>query len=285
MMKLSLSARIAEQAHIKDRTAVSFEDLARLASEIGYRALCIRPSLVTVETPDEEIRRMRTIMDCHGLQASMASPRRETAASTPDSGQPLRDLSRDVEVADLLGARLIRISIKTEEDARWAQRAADQARERDISLVQQTHTHSPCETIDQCLEVVARISRPNFGLCVEPANLLLCGQDYGPEAIQRLGPHIFNVYVQNLRMDEEGSSHIKTNRGIVRYERLIVGEEGAVGKRGIDFDRFFQGLKSIQYDGFVTSHQPCVEGMGVPELARFVHDRLIAHMDSDSDPV
>jgi sugar phosphate isomerase/epimerase len=268
---------MAEEEHIKDRTAIGFEDLAQLASEIGYQALCIRPSQVTVETPDEEIRHMRQILDSYNLQASMVCLRGAIAANTPDSSRLLRHFERDLEVAERLGSRLIRISIRTEEDVRWAQRAADQAQERGICLVHQTHTNSPFETIEQCLEMVARIQRPNFGLVVEPANLLLGGQDYGPEAIQRLGPYIFNVYIQNLRLVEEGGQSIQTNRGIVHYERLRVGEEG-----GIDFARFFQGLKSIRYEGFVTSHQPSVAGIDVRKLAQYVFDQLTGFLASET---
>ena len=89
-------------------------------------------------------------------------------------------------------------------------------------------------------EAGARINRPNFGLAVEPANLLQCGEDYGPEAMRRLGPHVFIVQVQNLRLTKEGSDSIQTHSGVVRYERLIVGEQV-----GIDFDRFFKGLNAI----------------------------------------
>lgn len=269
MMKLSLSARIAEQAHVKHTTAVSFVELAQVAAEVGYQALCIRPSQVTTETPNEQIQQMRQILDRYSLQASMACVRTSTAANAPDAGQPLRGFDRDIEIAHMLGAGLIRIGIKTDEDIVWAQRAADQARERGISLVHLTHTNSPFESIDGCLEMVARIDRPNFGLTVEPANLALCGQEYGPEAMMRLGPHILNVYVQNLRVDEGGDEAILTNRGIVRYERLTVGEQG-----GIDLDTFFRGLKSVHYEGFVTSHQPSVEGTTVRDLAQYVYDRL-----------
>ena len=176
---------------------------------------------------------------------------------------------RDVDIADALGAQLVRIAIRTDEDVGWARRAADQARERGIRLVHQTHTNSPFETVDQCLEMVARVGRPNFGLTVEPANLLLCGQDYGAETIKRLGPSILNVYVQNLMPAEDGEDAIRTSQGLVRYRRLIVGEPG-----GIDFDRFFEGLRSIGYDGFVTAHQPAVQDMSTRELAQFVFERL-----------
>jgi sugar phosphate isomerase/epimerase len=178
-------------------------------------------------------------------------------------------MGRQIEVARMLGASSIRISIQTEEDIPWVQQAADQAIEQDIRLVHQTHTNSLFESIDGCLEMVARVDRSNFGVIVEPANLLLCGEDYGPESLQRLAPYIFNVYVQNLRLDSAGAHSIRTRRGIVRYERLQIEEEG-----GVDFARFFQGLKSIGYEGFVSSHQPAVEGKSVRQLAQSVFDCL-----------
>ncbi len=275
-MNLSLSARIAELEHIKDQPAVGFEELAQLASEIGYEALCIRSAQVTLDTPDDDIEQARQVLDHYGLQASMVCPGAGVSANTADSSQALRNIGRHLDVTGLLGSKLLRVSVMREDDVIWAQRAADQARERGIRLVQMTHTECPFETVDDCLEMLTRIDRPDdFGLCVEPANLLVCGDDYGPDALRRISPHIFNVYVQNVRIDETGSSSVVTNAGIVRYQRLIVGEETPEAQAGVDFDRFFEGLKSIQYAGFVTCHQPLVEGTSVSELAQFVYDHLI----------
>jgi sugar phosphate isomerase/epimerase len=268
-MKLSLSGRIAEPEHIKDQTALSFEELARLAREIGYQALCIRPAQIPAQAADGDIRQMRQTLDRYGLDASMVSLHTAIAANTTNTHELQRAFGRDLEIAEMLGARLMRVSVKSEEEITWVQRAADQACEHGIRLAQQIHTSSPFETVDGCLAMMARINRLNFGLILEPANLLLCGEAYGPAAIRRLGPHIFNVYVQNLRLDDIGSQSIRTNRGLVRYERLIVGEEG-----GIDFARFFAGVHAIGYTGFVTSHQPLIPGMAVRDLAAYVYERL-----------
>lgn len=181
-MKLSLSARIAELEYIKDQPTMGFEGLARLANGIDYEALCIRSAQVTLEPPDILIGRMRQVLEQHGLQASMVSPGRGFAANTPDSAQALRNFGRHLDVAERLGSKLIRVSVKTDDDVISAQRAADQASECGIRLVHMTHTNSPFETVDQCLQMMARIGRSNFGLCVEPTNLLLCGEDYAPEA-------------------------------------------------------------------------------------------------------
>ena len=122
----------------------------------------------------------------------------------------------------------------------------------------------------KCFQRTRRACRQiQLGLSVEPANLVLCGQSYGPEAIGRLGPHVLNVYVQNVRLTETGSSSIVTNSGTMYYERLVVGEEG-----GIDFELFLAGLRSINYDGFVTTHQSAMEGKSTRELAQFMFDRL-----------
>ena len=268
-MKLSLSARIAEQEHKKDSTAISFPDLANLASDTGYSGLCIRPSQVTVKSPDEQVQEMRQVLDRSGMVASMVTLDPIIAENTALAGRVLREIGRHLDIAEMLGADLIRIAIQNDEDVEWTSRACDEAQERGIRLQHQIHSDSPFETVDGSLETIKRIDRPNFGVTVEPGNLVICGQDYGPDSIARLGPHIFNVYVQNVRLSDTGSSSVPTLAGEVKYERLVVGEEG-----GIDFERFFGGLKAIDYDGFITMHQPSMPDQTPRQLAEFMADRL-----------
>ena len=268
-MKLSLSARIAEQEHKKDSTAISFPELADLASDTGYSGLCIRPSQVTVNSPEEQIREMRQVLDRSGMVASMVTLDPIIAENTEHAGKPQREIGRHLDIAEMLGCDLIRVAIKNDDDIEWTSRACDEAGERGIRLQHQTHTDSLFETVDQCLEAIKRVDRPNFGLTLEPGNLVLCGEDYGPDSIARLGPYIFNVYVQNLRLSETGSSSVPTLSGEARYDRLVVGEEG-----GIDFESFFAGLKAVDYDGFVTMHQPSMPDRTPRQLAEFMADRL-----------
>ena len=115
--------------------------------------------------------------------------------SVLDTGAPLRDLEPTLKRASVLGADLIRVGVKSQDDIVWAQRAADEAREFGIRLAQQTHTATPFETAAGCKEMIERIARPNFGLILEPANFALCGEDYGPTALVPLGPAVFNVYM------------------------------------------------------------------------------------------
>ena len=122
----------------------------------------------------------------------------------------------------------------------------------------------------KCFQRTRRACRQiQLGLSVEPANLVLCGQSYGPKAIKRLGPHVLKVYLQNIRLSKNRPPSIKTVDGTQHYERLVVGEEG-----GIDFEFFFAGLNSINYDSFVTSHQPTIKGRSTWELSQYAVDRL-----------
>ena len=155
----------------------------------------------------------------------------------------------------------------------WAQRAADQAREFGIRLAQQTHTATPFETAAGCKEMIERIGRPNFGLILEPANFALSGEDYGPAALAPLGTSVFNVYVQNLRVTDSGDSSVETNRGTVRYERLVIGDSG-----GVDLPRFFDGLSAIEYQGYVTSHQPAISGVSEHALCEQVYAALARYL-------
>jgi len=269
-VKLALSGRIAEAEHVKEAT-VSVEELARLAVEVGYDALCLRPSQANVETSDERLREMRATLDQFGLNASMVTPDARIArqGGDPAANATLRDFEPALHVARALQAGLLRVALKGDDDIAWAQLAADAAREYGLRLVHQTHAATPFETLMDCQTMLRRIDRSNFGLTVEPANLALCGEDYGLDALRPIGRSIFNVYVQNVRSTPGGASAVSTNRGAVRYERLIVGDPG-----GIDLGKFFDALHALEYNGYVTAHQPAIESIAMESLAKRVHGAL-----------
>lgn len=263
-MKLSLSVRIAETA-AKDRLTTDFDALARLARHHGYHAICMRPSVVGVTTPDARRAEVRTTLDGLGLAVSMATTDISVPINNDHGPDLLRDIALHLAVAESLGTTLIRVCIKQQDDIAWAQRAADQARERGIRLAHQCHTDSLFETVAGSLDVIKRIGRSNFGIIYEPANLMLCGEDYGPDTVRRLGPHIMNVYVQNHEMTPTGKSSITTRvRGDVRYDLTALWESS---HSAVNFLTVFKGLSRIEYDGYVTVHQAFAELMGPAEAA------------------
>jgi sugar phosphate isomerase/epimerase len=259
-MKLSLSVRIAEAA-CKSRLNVPFRDLVQLAAERGYRAVCMRASAGGIGTPRSELERMRAEIERAGLSVSMVTADCDVPLNNDRGPDSLRRIGPSLDVAEVLGGTLIRVCLKTESDIEPARRAAEEAGQRGIRLAHQCHTTTLFETIDRSLEVLGQIGTANFGLIYEPANLMLCGQPYGLEALQRLRPHLMNVYVQNHRLDPAGPVALETwCLGERRFHHIPIWEPG-----GVDFPAVAAALQDVGYTGFVTVHQAYAELMGPRE--------------------
>lgn len=250
-MQLSLSVRIAEEFLSKEKARLSLDELADLAVEAGYDALCMRASQIGIQTPQDERDRRAQIIREHGLCVTMVTGDFPVVYNNDQGPDCLRNIGPYVELARALRAPMIRVALKKEDDISAARDAADQAAEDGITLVHQCHTQSLFETVDSIERTLTEIDRPNFGLIYEPANLEICGQDYGQATIQRLAPWIVNVYLQNQILNPDGAVTLNTwYRGPVSFDLIPIHAGG-----GIDFDTIFESLASIGYDGPVTAHQ------------------------------
>ena len=184
-MKLSLSVRVAETASKRDATH-TFEQLTELAAGLGYEAVCMRASQVGIHSPLEQITAARKQAALLNLKVSMVTGDFPVPLNNEQGPDGLRNITPYLDLTELLGADLIRIAMKVEADIPWAQRAADEAAERDIRLAHQSHTQSLFETVAGSVDVLKRVGRENFGIIYEPANLDLCAQDYGVETLKTL---------------------------------------------------------------------------------------------------
>ena len=249
-MKLSLSVRIVEAA-CKTKLNLPFEQLVEIAKEAGYQAVCMRASAGGISTAPKKLAEMRDQVKLAGLQVSMVTADFNVPLNNEQGSDSLRNIGPSLDVAAAFDCDLIRVCLKRPEDIGFARQAADQAAERGIRLAHQCHTSSLFEEVDSMLDVLAKIDRPNFGIIYEPANLLLCGQSYGLDTLQKLKPHLLNVYVQNHRLDAAGPVSLPTScRGQVCFHHLDPWEEG-----GVDFSEVFASLPAIGYQGFFTIHQ------------------------------
>lgn len=259
----SLSTRIAEApGGRKDQAIMGLTELARLAKGLGYAALSMRASQLSIDSPPERVAEARTLLDEVGLRVSMVTGTVSLAANDAQATAPLRQVTPHLDLAERLGCDLVRVMMQREDDIPWAQRAADEAAERHIRLAHQTHVATLCETVDTALDVARRVDRPNFGLTYEPSNLLICGSAYGLEAIRRLAPHIMNVYFQNWYVHDGGEMAVRTNQGIVKADQVPLDD-----RRGVDLDAVFDGLRAIDWSGYVTVHQVLLHGQDVAEQA------------------
>jgi len=260
-MKLSLSVRIVE-ATCKKRLKVSFEELVSIAAETKYDALCMRASAGGVQTPFDELRRMREMIENNNLHVSMVTADSKVPLNGDDGPDSLRDIGPSLDVAEALGCKLIRVCLKKDEDIPHAREAAKQAADRGMCLAHQCHTTSIFERVEQIIANLEAIGQPNFGLIYEPANLMLCGESYGTDTLCQLAPHMMNVYIQNHQLDQEGPVSLPTFcRGEVRFHHLPIWESG-----GIDTSKVFSGLHEIEWEGHFTIHQ--AEGIETIDEAR-----------------
>ena len=250
-MQLSISCRIAERFLSKREPSMSLEELASLAVDAGYDAICMRASQIGVQSSEDQVTAARRVLDDRGLAVSMVTGDFDIVYNNENGPNCLREITPYLDLAEALGARLLRVCLKQPEDIRYAQAAADEAAERGLTLVHQCHTLSLFETLDGMVDTLEKINHSNFGLIFEAANLEGCRQEYGLEAVQRVAPWIRNVYLQNQQLNSEGAVTLNTwCAGPVSFDITQIHEPG-----GIDFESVFDGLKIIGYDGPVTVHQ------------------------------
>lgn len=270
LMKLSLSARIAEEFLSKEEPSMSLEVLADLAVAAGYNALCMRASQQGIHSPVEHLKNAMTVLESRGLSVSMVTGDFDIVYNNDQGPACLQNIRPYLHLARALKAPLIRVALKKEENIPMAQSAADEAEDFGVRLVHQCHTLSLFETVDGIEDTLRRIDRSNFGLIYEPANLELCGQDYGPETIKRLAPWIRNVYLQNQALKADGQVTLNTwHRGPVPFDITPIHSAG-----GINFESVFEGLATINYRGPITAHQSAVPGQAPGDTAKATADYL-----------
>jgi sugar phosphate isomerase/epimerase len=272
-IKLSLSVRVAEEFFNKEKSSMTIGQLIELARKYRFEALCMRASQAGIQTAPDALKALRRKIDEAGLRVSMVTGDFAVPSNNDRGPDLLRNITPHLDLAETLGADLIRVCMKKEEDIAAAQRASDQARERRIRLAHQSHFASLFETVEGSLRVLKAVGRSNFGIIYEPANWLVAAQDYGPATIRRLQPYIFNVYVQNHRVSATGSASLQTwTRGKVPLEHIGLWEKG-----GVDYPSVAAGLREIGYTGYVTVHQAFGDIMPVDDAVRRSREYL-AHI-------
>jgi sugar phosphate isomerase/epimerase len=248
-MKLSITVRIAEAPGSNQKTTMGFEEVVKIAKTTGYQAVDMRASQGGIQTPKEKLHEMRKVLDRYGIKVSCVTGDFDVPSNNDKAPDGLRNIGPYLDVAQILGADLIRVGMKKDEDIGAAQRACDQARERKIRLAHESHQGSRFETVAGALDVLKRVNRSNFGLIYEAGNWMVTGQDYGPETIRKLKPWIMNVFVQNYRITPEGKSTVATwNKGPVKVDLIGSWEQG-----GVDYPLVFRTLHDIGYKGYVTA--------------------------------
>ena len=263
-MKLSLSVRVAEPPKQKDVAALPIEQLAPRAKELGFDGLSMRASVVSVDSPPERVAAVRELLDGLDLSVSTVCGDIPLASNSTEAVTAIRNIGPYLDLAERLGAPMVRVMMQSEEDIPHAQRASDEAAERGHKLVHLTHWGTLFETVGDALAAIDAVDRPNFGAAFEPANLFACGGAYGPGALERLLPHLFNVFLSNVRLDPDSPvSFPSRRRGMVTLRYVPVDDSSAIRMQPL-----IAALKRLGYDGWITVHQPSGDGEDIDAAMR-----------------
>ena len=269
-MKLSLSTRVVEAPRQKTVALMGLNELAGLAKAAGFAALCMRASQVGIQHNNDEIASAKETLAAENLAISMVTGDIDTPANNDRAQMALQNITPFLDLAVGLGSDLIRIGMKAETDIPWAQRAADEAAERGIRLAHQSHTCTLFETTEKSIDVLRQVARENFGIIYEPANLLVCSQEYGASTLEAFKPWLMNVYLQNMRPWDDGIQTIETwINGPVKFDLVPFDDPN-----GIDFAPIMDILNDIGYDGYVTVHHNIADGMEIGDGIRSLSNYL-----------
>jgi sugar phosphate isomerase/epimerase len=281
-IRLSLSGRISEPiGDVPNLKPLTFDDFLHIAKSTGYDAICIRPLQCNISTPLEQMVEMARKTKEAGLQVSMVTCDNDQPPNNDCAPFALLNIAPRLNMAEIFGTKLIRCQIKRSEQLGWAQRACDEAKERGLWITHLSHPDTLFGNVEDAIDCLKKINRPNFGLTYEPVNWMNTPKGYGREVIKSVAPWIINVYAQNQKVQPAATpvngfppAHTGDEHANLETCLITTGRPSRAGRNappaaaiggaannlalwesgGINFDTVFQGLHEIGYTGYFTVH-------------------------------
>jgi len=241
-MKLCLSGFLFEHAY--QHCDVAFPDFVALAKCHGFDGVELRRTQVSVETPLDQVRAMRRVVEDHGLFVNCLESR----------GMPSEEPQRSVfvesllERAALLNARMIKIGVPLPGDFTWFRRIADRAEEQGIRLGTNNHVGAMTETVIGAQQAFRAVNHRNYGLLFDCLHLWVCGENY-VGAVARLAPHLINVLVHAVRPAREDDT-VCVNREGRRFAATTIDDSESQNWQAI-----FTALRSVNFEGPITVNE------------------------------
>ena len=258
-MKISISSRITEQSDNKEKSFLSLDSFIKLASKNKFDGVSLRPSMISTQSSKYLVNQAKKLFKVNNMKVSMITSNIHLAKNDELASDILRNITPSLDLAEKLKTSLIRIMIKNSDDIFYAKKALDEAKERNLKLLQQTHWGTLAETLDETVKLIKTVNRQNFGITFEPANLMACGSDFNKNALNQLLPYTENFYFQNIILDKKGKHVFPTiHNGDVSVKYVSLDNSN-----GINVFSFLDFLREKKYDKWFTVHQPLLEDQTV----------------------
>ena len=200
-----------------DEIAEDLHEQLRLLRELHVGHLDLRGAWGknVLHLDDDEVARVRTICDKHGIAVScIGSPVGKSPIIDPIDRES-SNLTRIFQIAEAVGTRRVRVfsfyppdirtnarygEYVTEATSRLA-RLADLAEREGFVLLLENEKAIVGDTIERCHAILSTIGSPNLRFLWDPANFVQVGEARPTErGWQALGPHVAYVHVKDARL-------------------------------------------------------------------------------------
>jgi sugar phosphate isomerase/epimerase len=238
------------------------EEAAKEAAKIGYDGLELQArSHIPPETTREGIARIKDTVTAHGLEVPVIYSNLSggyARGKTEESRKKADLIERYAEWASEIGASMICHSPggpapdqaeegDYERAAEWISRVAETLTRYRIKLIMEIHHGGLVETVDSSLRLMSHIPLENVGLILDPGNMAIAGDDYGEEAVQRLGNRLFHVHSKDVQFFDSKPAGRPTGE----YKGRIFAVE-LMGQGSVDHRPAYQALIRNGYAGYVS---------------------------------
>ena len=251
------------------------DEFLEFAAGVGYAGVELRAGHVSPDTGDPEAERIAGLLEQHGLRCSFC------LGGEPADEESTARFRRGIDIAQVIEAFAVRCGGASEANVARYREVADYAAERGVKIVSQIHNGTLFETVPDCLQAMARITHPNYGIAFEASHLVMASQpEHGEEAVKALADHILTVSVQAYKVYDETDCY----GGPIRIHGKDWGAclPGAPGSP--DLMSVFRGLRAIGFDGPVTVMPGSLPGGPNPEdQARIYYDTLEPLVDGSDE--
>ena len=188
----------------------SLDETFRLFAGAGFKKIDLWGGLPNFSLNPAEcnIGALRSQAAVHGLTIANLGTypgRRFLGGTRGDDELELQQMRRAIDVAVELGSRSIRVCPGHGEDRAMVDRlvplfrqSAAYAAEKRVYLGMENHAGSLARFPDACVDLIARVGSPWFGVLFEPANLMDCGVDY-KAAYGLFSGHVTHVHLKDGR--------------------------------------------------------------------------------------
>ncbi|MEM2886416.1 MAG: sugar phosphate isomerase/epimerase family protein [Thermoproteota archaeon] len=221
------------------------------------------------ESFDEDyLRRVREAIEGAGLKAPMFcySP----DFTNPDPARRRREIEAEIKVmrvASFFGARTCRVlsgqrypSVSREEGVRWVVAAIrsllPHAEELGLVLAMENHYKDNYWTYpefaqksDVFLEIIGQIESKWFGINYDPSNALIAGED-PINLLEAVKHRLVSMHASDRYLEGGTIEDLRKMEDSVGYAKIL--KHGVVGKGMIDYDKIFEILRSVDFEGWIS---------------------------------